>query len=218
MTGLRARQKADRHRRILAAASRLFRRRGYDAVRIDEIAGQAQVSIGTIYNYYENKGDLLMAIVAMEVNDVLAAGEKIIARPPKSARRSVEALMATYIEHSLVYLSKEMWRQAMAIAIQQPKSPFGVSYGKLDAALADQTSRLVEKMQALGLVRPGVDARALGELMFNNTNMMFTIFVKADGMRVDALLRRISRQLRPVIEAAAPKERPVPARARSNVI
>ena len=41
MTGLRERQKADRTRRILEAASTLFRAQGYDAVRIEDIAAAA---------------------------------------------------------------------------------------------------------------------------------------------------------------------------------
>jgi len=68
MSGLRAKQKADRHGRILAAASELFRDHGYEQVKMEAIAAAAEVSIGTIYNYYQNKGDLLVAIVAMEVN------------------------------------------------------------------------------------------------------------------------------------------------------
>ena len=41
MTGLRARQKALRHQRILDAALRLFREAGYDAVRTEDIATAA---------------------------------------------------------------------------------------------------------------------------------------------------------------------------------
>ena len=103
MSGLREKQKADRHDRILAAASALFRDHGYEQVKMEAIAAAAEVSIGTIYNYYQNKGDLLMAIVAMEVNEVLAAGEKVIARPPRSAERAIDTLIGNYIEHSLVY-------------------------------------------------------------------------------------------------------------------
>lgn len=201
MSGLRERQKAVRHDRILEAASVLFRASGYEQAKMEAIAAAAEVSIGTIYNYYQNKGDLLMAIVAMEVNEVLAAGEKVIARPPRAAERAIDTLIANYIEHSLVYLSKEMWRQAMAISTQQPDSPFGVAYADLDVRLADQTCRLIEKLQSLGLVRADADARAAGELIFNNTNMMFIIFVKIARMTVAELRATIRRQNRPLIDA-----------------
>jgi AcrR family transcriptional regulator len=201
MTGLRARQKADRRERILEAAAALFRQSGYEAVKMEAIAAAAEVSIGTIYNYYQNKGDLLVAIVAMEVNEVLSEGEKVIARPPRNAEKAIDGLIANYIEHALVYLSKEMWRQAMAISTQQPESPFGVTYAELDVALARQICRLVEKLQGLGLVDGGIDARAAGELIFNNMNMMFIVFVKAEAMTVTELRATIRRQTRPLIDA-----------------
>jgi AcrR family transcriptional regulator len=203
MAGLRAKHKADRHQRIVEAAARLFRTQGYDAVKMEAIAAAAEVSIGTIYNYYKNKGDLLVAIVSMEVHEVLAAGERVIADPPRHAEKAVAKLIANYIEHALVYLSKEMWRQAMAITTQQPDSPSGVAYNELDEALARQTAKLIKKLQTLGLMQVGVDAQAIGEMIFNNTNMMFTIFVKQEAMSVATLLARIRRQNRTLVQAIA---------------
>lgn len=203
MAGLRAKHKADRHQRIVEAAARLFRAQGYDTVKMEAIAAAAEVSIGTIYNYYKNKGDLLVAIVSMEVHEVLAAGERVIADPPRNPEKAVVKLIATYIEHALVYLSKEMWRQAMAITTQQPDSPCGVAYNALDEALVRQTAKLIRKLQTLGLVQVGVDAQAIGELIFNNTNMMFTIFVKQEAMSVATLLARIRRQNRTLVQAIA---------------
>ena len=203
MAGLRAKHKADRHQRIVEAAARLFRTQGYDTVKMEAIAAAAEVSIGTIYNYYKNKGDLLVAIVSMEVHEVLAAGERVITDPPRNAEKAVAKLIANYIEHALVYLSKEMWRQAMAITTQQPDSPSGVAYNELDEALARQTSKLIRKLQTLGLVQVGVDSQALGEMIFNNTNMMFTIFVKQEAMSVATLLARIRRQNRTLVQAIA---------------
>jgi AcrR family transcriptional regulator len=203
MAGLRAKHKADRHQRIVDAAARLFRTQGYDTVKMEAIAAAAEVSIGTIYNYYKNKGDLLVAIVSMEVHEVLAAGERVIAAPPRSAEKAVAKLIANYIEHALVYLSKEMWRQAMAITTQQADSPSGVAYNELDEALARQTAKLIRKLQTLGLVQVGVDAQAIGEMIFNNTNMMFTIFVKQEAMSVATLLARIRRQNRTLVQAIA---------------
>lgn len=203
MTGLRARQKADRHQRILQAASELFRKSGYEGAKIEAIAALAEVSIGTIYNYYKNKGDLLVAIVAMEVNEVLNAGKSVIEAPPANVAKAVDRLVIGYIEHSLVYLSKEMWRQAMAISTQQPESPLGKAYADLDRALARQTCALVERLQALGLARRGIDARSIGEMIFNNTNMMFSIFVKDEAMSTAELRATIRRQNKFLLEAIA---------------
>ncbi len=120
---------------------------------------------------------------------------------------AIVKLMANYVEHSLVYLNKEMWRHAMAISTQQPESPFGQTYSTLDIALARQTCKLVEALQGDGAIHKGVDARALAELVFNNTNMMFIIFIKSEEMTVKDLMDRIRKQTLPVLRALTPAAR-----------
>lgn len=206
MSGLREKQKAHRHDRILDAATRLFREQGYEAVKIEAIAEAAEVSIGTIYNYYRNKGDLLVAIVSLEVEEVLKAGEGVIANPPASAEAAVDALIGGYVEHSLHYLSKEMWRQAMAISTIQPGSPFGETYAALDVALARQTCALLEKLQQLGHLSRAADAASLGEVIFNNTNMNFIVFVKSEAMVLQSLRALLRRQHAAVLAGWKPAD------------
>jgi AcrR family transcriptional regulator len=201
MAGLRAKHKIDRNLRIVEAASGLFRREGYEGARIEEIAAKAEVSVGTIYNYYRNKGDILVAIVSMEVHEVLAAGRRILQKPTKNVEKAVDALIATYIDHSLVYLSKEMWRQAMATSTQQPDSPFGKTYTALDRDLADQTCALIAKLQELGLVRADIDSSGVGEMIFNSMNMMFIEFIKREDMAIKELRANIRRQNRTLVQA-----------------
>lgn len=199
MSGLRERQKAIRHDRIVEAATRLFREQGYETVKMEAIAAAAEVAIGTIYNYYRNKGDLLVAIVSLEVEEVLRQGEEVIANPPASAEAAVDALVGGYVEHSLHYLSKEMWRQAMAISTTQPESPFGETYGALDVALAQQTCALIGKLQQLGFIDGSAEAQGLGEVIFNNTNMNFIVFVKDERMTMTELRSHLRRQHRAVL-------------------
>jgi AcrR family transcriptional regulator len=193
MVGLRAKQKADKTSRIVEAATKLFRKSGYDDVKMEEIAAEAEVSVGTIYNYYANKGDLLVAIVAMEVGEVIASGEKVLAKPPASAVRAITALMSVYIEHSLVWLDKTMWRQAMAIAIQQPISPFGKTYAEQDDGLRNQMGRLVSVLQQRGMIKRETDGKTLGEILFNNVDRMFMEFIKDDAANVKDLLKDLVR-------------------------
>ncbi len=208
MTGLRARQKADRNRRILEAATALFREVGYDAARIEDIALRAEVSVGTFYNYYANKGDILVAAVSMEVEEVLEAGLDVVAKPPAAVAEAIGALVSCYYDHSLVYLSKDMWRTAMAMSIQQPESPFSRRYTDLDGRLCQQVSALMEHLQRRGTIRPDVDATAVGEMVFNNLNMMFIEFVKDETMSIETLKNTVARQNAPLaglVTAAIPE-------------
>jgi len=50
-------------RRIEQAALRVFTRQGYHGTSIREIADEAKVSLGNIYNYYANKEELFVSLV-----------------------------------------------------------------------------------------------------------------------------------------------------------
>ena len=49
--------------RVLAAAERLFRERGVDAVRMDDIAAAAEVGKGTLYRGFADKSALVAAVL-----------------------------------------------------------------------------------------------------------------------------------------------------------
>jgi AcrR family transcriptional regulator len=52
-----------RRRQILDAAARLFAERGFHLTTTRDIAEAAGVSEGTLYNYFQNKDDLLMGLM-----------------------------------------------------------------------------------------------------------------------------------------------------------
>ena len=103
MTGLRNKQKAAREKRILTAAILKFRAESYRSVRIEDLAEIAEVSVGTVYNYFKTKGDILIATVTLEVEEVLGSGAEIIANPPKGVDEALLSLIYSYYDHSLKY-------------------------------------------------------------------------------------------------------------------
>lgn len=56
---------------ILAAAEKIFSRDGYMGTKVAEIAKQAQVAEGTVYEYFGNKESLLLSIPARRFRDHL---------------------------------------------------------------------------------------------------------------------------------------------------
>ncbi len=56
--------------RILAAADKLFYRRGIRAVGVDAVAAEAGVSKRTLYNYYPSKDDLIAAYLTAQFKHI----------------------------------------------------------------------------------------------------------------------------------------------------
>lgn len=65
------RKNNEKYRRIIAAATRVFARKGFYQSRISEIAREARVADGTIYIYFDNKDDILISLFEEQMQVVL---------------------------------------------------------------------------------------------------------------------------------------------------
>ena len=93
--GLREQNKHEKRQRIRSAAAELFKRRGYTAATMRQIAHRAHVGIGTLFNYAEDKRDLVFLIF----NEELAALSVAEAADAKDERTLAEQVIAVFGPH-----------------------------------------------------------------------------------------------------------------------
>jgi AcrR family transcriptional regulator len=125
--GLRERQKADRRRRIEAAAKAVFHEKGYDAATTRAIAARAEVSIGTLFAYARDKRDLLTMVYR---DDLRALTESTYASLPDGA--SVLDQLIHMFEPRYAY-----WNSDTALARHALRETFAATYPVESDAGAD---------------------------------------------------------------------------------
>lgn len=70
-------RKRERRQRLYDTAIRLFRRRGYEAVTVTEIAQAAGLSRATFFNHYEGKGEILAQCSREVLTGLVTYGEAL---------------------------------------------------------------------------------------------------------------------------------------------
>jgi len=182
VSGLREKQKADRRRRIIEAARKLFAEAGADATTIEAIAEAAGVSGVTVHNYYGTKSGVLLALVAESDRELLQKMDREL--PGKADNLTDLALRFAAIirDHAITFLDKGIWRQVIAASIVDAGSRFGKSYHSLDHQLALVLVREIEALQELGRVAAEVSPYDLGKAIFSLQNMRFVHFIALDTM------------------------------------
>jgi AcrR family transcriptional regulator len=93
--GARERKKLATRERIRAAASDLFAKRGYAAATMRPIAKRAHVGLGTLFNYAEDKRDLVFLIFNEELN----ATTDVALAAPRPRDALLEQLVAVFRVH-----------------------------------------------------------------------------------------------------------------------
>jgi TetR/AcrR family transcriptional regulator, fatty acid metabolism regulator protein len=91
----RADRQADRRRQILAAAVKVFAKKGFHACRVGDVAEEAGVAYGLVYHYFDSKEDLLETIFRTTWTEMLTRVHEVEeARVPAAeAVRQVTALL-----------------------------------------------------------------------------------------------------------------------------
>lgn len=87
-------RRAQRQERILAAAGHLFATRGFGAVRLADIADEANLARATFYTHFRSKDALVAAVVRPALLETIAALEDVARLPP---RQAVDGLLAAFV-------------------------------------------------------------------------------------------------------------------------
>jgi AcrR family transcriptional regulator len=158
MPGLRERQKQARRQAIYRAAARLFAENGYGATTVEEIAGEAGVSVPTLYSYVSSKADLVVvAIYALDRELIDAEKQAIINDPGDDPAAAITAILLTELRSGEETLGHKVWREVVVTAIRG-RGDFNEGLDSLNRRAFDEpVARLLRVLQRRGQIAAATD-------------------------------------------------------------
>ena len=199
MVGLRQKKKSERERRIVDAAERQFRLNGYNQTKMDDVAMEAEVSVGTVYNYFESKSDLLLRLVTMHDDVISAEIDALVMQPPDDVIDGVCGVLFAITRHSLARLGRENWRHLVGMSIIQRHSVLGTRFAELNKFLLERIIRMLQAMQKRRKLSPDCDIKQLGDIVFRIEGMLYIELVSNDDMTFEMYKSELTKDVRFVL-------------------
>lgn len=169
MSGLRERQKEQRRQVIAEAALELFKRNGFAATTLDQIAVQAGVSAPTVVNYFGGKQEILLALLKQPDEQAMREARANLDEnsDPLEALCEFEGLMTDY---QLQAMPASLWRELAPFLLT---GELAEAMSPWNAAVIEETKALLLHFQQVGKVRESIDLDVVATLFNQYANMAF---------------------------------------------
>lgn len=152
----RSERAAQTRQRIIETATRLFAKRGYDGVSVDEIVSQARVNKRMVYHYFDNKSGLYTAVLAAVFERMSGIELGVLADNP-SPDIAIERIVFAYFEFlkkNPEFVSLLLWENLQGGRHLKDLSPFITK-----APILERLGPIIEEGIRAGKLRPDIDKR-----------------------------------------------------------
>lgn len=180
--GLRERKRIERRLKILESAAAVFRRKSFDDARIEEIAVKADVSAGTVYNYFPTKDALLLALADHYRSRTPEMISEIVRDPPKDPVEAFKAFYSIMTRESLRYLDKALWRHVHAATTVSGWHQHGSERWQHEEDLIEHQCELIKELQRRGAISDTAPVRPLAEAIHASAFFWWQRFLVQDPM------------------------------------
>jgi AcrR family transcriptional regulator len=155
----------DRRRQILRAAMTCFARRGFHLTTMHDISAEAQISVGLIYRYFENKDAIITFMAAEHMEELRAIVEQ--ARRAPSLFAALEIISVRHCEEQPHHLQIALVADLFAEAARNEQVRALV--GEVTRFFIDSVTELIATSEEAATARPGVTPKVAAELMVDAT-------------------------------------------------
>lgn len=149
--------------RILEAASQVFARRGYGQATVEDIANEAEISIGALYHHFSGKQEIFKALLEDHVRTAHREFEVIGAAD--SFREMIEQIAGFWLDHlQSEHEFGDLFLDFIAEARRDSWARRIVGdHQRSDVHLVE---RMLDVGQRVGVIRPDLDREAAAILLF----------------------------------------------------
>ncbi len=174
----------DKQDRILSSAEKVFSQSGFSRAKISDIAKQAKVAEGTIYEYFKSKEDLLLSIPMKRLENYLKTlpDTFIVSNP-------VHKLQRFFKNHFELFLSDTNFLRVFLIHILLNPRFYGTPSHKIYSKYVHELDRIIEEGKSDGSFREHISTRIFRNMFLGAFNYIVIRWLVTDeGQAYDKMI------------------------------
>lgn len=180
----------DKHQRIIAAALKVFARKGFFNSKVSEIAQEAGVADGTIYLYFKNKDDILISVFETEMKAMISTMKKELGK----CQDPLEKIKMFALKHLNMITENQEWAEVAQVELRQ-SSKFMREYVKDNFSdYLNIFAGIIREGQEKGIIKASVNTGIAKRAFFGALDEMgrYWVLSKARRYSVEESARQIS--------------------------
>ncbi|MFC4077980.1 TetR/AcrR family transcriptional regulator [Salinithrix halophila] len=191
---LREQKKQYNRTAILNTAGRLFFEQGYTKTTMAEVAKQSAVGVGTIYNYFPSKSDLLLNLFAAESDQLALEPASFCAHD--SPVQCIQDWVRSMVDFFRLY-PKAFWREVMQAFADNVDENRELRKGlfQWDYQFIDQTEKLIATLQTQKKLDTDFSAKEAAITLYSVLAFQLLAFIYEEVMTEEELEARLERQI-----------------------
>ncbi len=183
------RKKEATRKKIISTAIDLFNSQGYDQTTVEQIAEEADVARGTIFNHFPVKEAMILGYVQRGLNDVSPRIVKEVERLPDT-RAQLEALFRLVNEWLEKNLNEDVIKRYMSYMNQTMLDT--ARNQELQSGYREILKRIIGTGQVQGEIRRDIPTRALAIYLDWQNDLVMTEWLSHPGMSLADMIERMT--------------------------
>lgn len=197
MPTLRERKKRQSKEDIEKAALEIFLKQGYEKTTIAQIAKEANIGIGTFYNYFSSKSELFLATFWGNPDEIAEKITALIIDPGEDVVETVLQLINLYMSQ-MSNIKKEFWVEIFSVFMANiPEQKNNMkAFVDMDFQFLSQLQNLFYYYKQKGILSDTFDPQDGAQCIFGIFMFQMFLYIYDDGLTLDEIMSNISKQIR----------------------
>ncbi len=199
MSGLREKKKKRTENKILKISKKLFEENGYETTTIEEIANECEIGVGTIYNYFKSKPDILVQILLNEVYKKLDnVYDNIESRYLTNVTKSILDLLRLQC-NAFLSIKNTIWKELYT----KTKDDLSTGLIKINNKALKQMTDLMQELSDKGYIKKDINIHDTTTIIASIFTIQFKNMI-INNISLEDLLENINKQIKIIYEGLKP--------------